>query len=87
MKNRQNLYNLFLQAYNACSKRLIFSLNELILTQESEPWVASEGKEQEMGRLKELWCELNLVELCYTDEASYQAGLNAVRRKLLLVGA
>ena len=87
MKNRQNLYNMFLQAYNACAERLVFSLNEVELAEDGEPWVAREGKEEEMIRLKELWGELTLVELCYADEVSYQAGLNAVRRKLLLVGA
>lgn len=84
-ENRQQLYAMFLQVYNTCAQRVVYTITEMVLN--AEPWVARKGKEKEMRELKTLWGEMDVVELEYTDEATYQSGLNAVRRKLLLVGA
>jgi len=85
IKNRQQLYAMFLQVYNTCAQKVAYNITEMMLN--AEPWTARNGKEKEMLALKELWSELDLVELLYSDETTYHAGLNAVRRKLLLVGA
>ncbi|MBP3284193.1 MAG: hypothetical protein J6M02_01695 [Clostridia bacterium] len=83
-KNRQELYERFLEAYNSCAERLVGSLSEMILLVK-DPWKAEKGKEEKMKALKEVWGDLDLVELAYTDDVSYQKGLNAIRRKLLVI--
>jgi len=85
-ENRQELYSRFLEAYNLCACHVVNSISELLLFV-TEPWKAKEGKEKEMKCLREIWGDLDTLELGYTDDVSYARGMAAIRRKLLLVNA
>ena len=83
---RRQIYARIEQIYNNCAVSLINSVSDLVFgSYVEDTWCASQGCEKKMLSLKEIWDELQLVDLSYVDETSYGKALNAINCKLTIL--